>query len=61
MKLTGSNIVRKKSRLVPFLIIAFFISLTVVSAVVITVRTVHRHLSNTPSVVALIEKWKTYD
>lgn len=61
MKVSGSTVVKRKSKFIPSLIIAFLILMVVVAVSVFAVKAVRQHLEDAPSFSALEAGWNEYD
>lgn len=61
MKVTGSTIVKRKSKLIPSLIVTFLVLIVVVAASVFAIKIIRHHLKDAPSVSALEAAWSEYN
>lgn len=58
---SNNSIVKRKSRLVPTLIIAFFSTIVIVFFVVFFIGKINSHIKASGTIIAVAEKWKDYD
>ena len=58
---SSNSIVKRKSRLVPTLIVAFFATIVIVCFVVFFVEKIDERIKSSSTIIAVAEKWKDYD